>query len=72
MQENNWSELERLDKERHDDFLSMLKGFIINQVLLLLNGFKALDVRLSITFGEVSFFFFFNHDDGWRMHSFKF
>lgn len=34
MQENNRSELERLDRERNDDFLSMLKGFVINQVLL--------------------------------------
>ncbi|XP_076954695.1 sorting nexin 2B-like [Bidens hawaiensis] len=28
---NNKSELERLDKERHDDFFSMLKGFVVNQ-----------------------------------------
>jgi len=34
MQENNRSELERFDRERHDDFLGMLKGFVINQVLL--------------------------------------
>ena len=34
MQENNRNELERLDKERHDDFLSMLKGFVVNQVFL--------------------------------------
>nr|CAD1828849.1 unnamed protein product [Ananas comosus var. bracteatus] len=32
IKENNRNELERLDRERHDDFLSMLKGFIINQV----------------------------------------
>lgn len=32
MQENNRSELERLDKERHDDFMSMLRGFVVNQV----------------------------------------
>ncbi|KAF8402560.1 hypothetical protein HHK36_010646 [Tetracentron sinense] len=32
IKENNRNELERLDKERHDDFLSMLKGFVINQV----------------------------------------
>ncbi|XP_008809960.2 LOW QUALITY PROTEIN: sorting nexin 2A-like [Phoenix dactylifera] len=32
IKENNRSELERLDRERHDDFLSMLKGFVINQV----------------------------------------
>ncbi|KAK6122000.1 hypothetical protein DH2020_044262 [Rehmannia glutinosa] len=30
--ENNRNELERLDKERHDDFMNMLKGFIVNQV----------------------------------------
>ncbi|XP_010921046.1 sorting nexin 2B [Elaeis guineensis] len=32
IKENNRSELERLDRERHDDFLSMLKGFVKNQV----------------------------------------
>lgn len=31
IKENNRNELERLDKERHDDFLSMLKGFVVNQ-----------------------------------------
>lgn len=32
MQENNRSELERLDTERQADFLNMLKGFVVNQV----------------------------------------
>eukprot|EP00268_Persea_americana_P051534 TRINITY_DN5701_c1_g1_i4.p1 TRINITY_DN5701_c1_g1~~TRINITY_DN5701_c1_g1_i4.p1 ORF type:complete len:584 (+),score=121.85 TRINITY_DN5701_c1_g1_i4:277-2028(+) len=32
IKENNRNELERLDRERRDDFLSMLKGFVINQV----------------------------------------
>ncbi|XP_077216303.1 sorting nexin 2A-like [Tasmannia lanceolata] len=32
IKENNRNELERLERERHDDFLSMLKGFVINQV----------------------------------------
>ncbi|OAY85729.1 Sorting nexin 2B [Ananas comosus] len=32
IKEINRSELERLDRERHDDFLSMLKGFVVNQV----------------------------------------
>ncbi|CAL9177258.1 unnamed protein product [Musa hybrid cultivar] len=32
IKENNRNELERLDREKHDDFLSMLKGFLINQV----------------------------------------
>ncbi|KAF8394858.1 hypothetical protein HHK36_018795 [Tetracentron sinense] len=32
IKENNKTELERLHKERRDDFLSMLKGFVINQV----------------------------------------
>ncbi|KAJ6421887.1 hypothetical protein OIU84_026921 [Salix udensis] len=32
IKENNRSELERLDKERHADFLNMLKGFVLNQV----------------------------------------
>ncbi|MED6136617.1 Sorting nexin 2B, partial [Stylosanthes scabra] len=31
IKENNRSELERLDKERHDDFISMLRGFVVNQ-----------------------------------------
>ncbi|CAD5164965.1 unnamed protein product [Musa acuminata subsp. malaccensis] len=31
IKENNRNELDRLDRERHDDFLSMLKGFVINQ-----------------------------------------
>jgi hypothetical protein len=37
MQENNRNELERLDRERHDDFMGMLKGFVLNQVFLFLN-----------------------------------
>lgn len=40
LQENNRNELERLDRERHDDFLSMLKGFIINQVYFFVNDVK--------------------------------
>ncbi|GAU44405.1 hypothetical protein TSUD_246310, partial [Trifolium subterraneum] len=32
IKENNRSELERLDRERHADFLNMLKGFVVNQV----------------------------------------
>ncbi|KAG6521409.1 hypothetical protein ZIOFF_018526 [Zingiber officinale] len=32
IKENNRNELDRLDQERKDDFLSMLKGFVINQV----------------------------------------
>ena len=32
VQENNRSELARLDSERRADFLSMLKGFVVNQV----------------------------------------
>ncbi|KAJ4971009.1 hypothetical protein NE237_004108 [Protea cynaroides] len=32
IKENNRSELKRLDRERHSDFLSMLKGFVLNQV----------------------------------------
>ncbi|KAG8390148.1 hypothetical protein BUALT_Bualt01G0053400 [Buddleja alternifolia] len=31
IKENNKNELERLDKEKHDDFLNMLKGFVVNQ-----------------------------------------
>ncbi|GFY83470.1 sorting nexin 2A [Actinidia rufa] len=31
LEENNKNELERLDKERHNDFMSMLKGFVVNQ-----------------------------------------
>lgn len=31
IKEINKTELERLDKERRDDFLSMLKGFVVNQ-----------------------------------------
>lgn len=31
IKENNKNELERLDKERQDDLLSMLKGFVVNQ-----------------------------------------
>ncbi|MCL7046697.1 hypothetical protein MKW94_007991 [Papaver nudicaule] len=32
IKENNRSELERLDKEKHQDFLGMIKGFVISQV----------------------------------------
>ncbi|KAJ4779210.1 sorting nexin [Rhynchospora pubera] len=32
IKDNNRSELERLDRQRHDDLLSMLKGFVISQV----------------------------------------
>lgn len=48
MQENNRSELERVDRERHEDFMGMLKGFVLNQVcsvlklILFLTGFFAL------------------------------
>ncbi|RDY11743.1 Sorting nexin 2A, partial [Mucuna pruriens] len=31
VKENNRSELERIDKERSNDFLSMLRGFVVNQ-----------------------------------------
>ncbi|KAL2317085.1 hypothetical protein Fmac_030961 [Flemingia macrophylla] len=31
IKENNRSELERIDKERNSDFLSMLRGFVVNQ-----------------------------------------
>ncbi|KAI3519716.1 hypothetical protein L1887_08931 [Cichorium endivia] len=31
IKENNKNELDRLDKERHDDFFGMLKGFVVNQ-----------------------------------------
>ncbi|XP_041993308.1 sorting nexin 2B-like [Salvia splendens] len=31
IKENNKTELERLEKEKHDDFVNMLKGFIVNQ-----------------------------------------
>ncbi|CDP13964.1 unnamed protein product [Coffea canephora] len=31
IKENNRNELDRLDRERREDFLSMLKGFIVNQ-----------------------------------------
>lgn len=51
MQENNRSELERLDRDRHDDFLGMLKGFVINQVLI-----YTLDDILAFT-DIVSYFF---------------
>ncbi|XP_016476935.1 sorting nexin 2B isoform X2 [Nicotiana tabacum] len=33
IKENNKNELERFEKERHDDFLGMLRGFIVNQDL---------------------------------------
>ncbi|KAG2334853.1 hypothetical protein Bca52824_006033 [Brassica carinata] len=32
IKENNRSEVERLDRERRADFLSMMKGFVVNQV----------------------------------------
>ncbi|XP_072996548.1 sorting nexin 2B-like [Typha latifolia] len=32
IKENNRNELDRLDRERHGDFIAMLKGFVINQV----------------------------------------
>ncbi|CAH1429072.1 unnamed protein product [Lactuca virosa] len=35
IKENNKNELNRLDKERHDDFFGMLKGFVVNQVSIL-------------------------------------
>lgn len=36
LQENNKSELERLDRERRADLLNMLKGFVVNQVLFII------------------------------------
>lgn len=35
MQENNRTELERLDRERKADLLNMMKGFVLNQVNLI-------------------------------------
>ncbi|XP_073114554.1 LOW QUALITY PROTEIN: sorting nexin 2A [Elaeis guineensis] len=32
IKENNKTELERLDRERRDDFVTMLRGFLVNQV----------------------------------------
>ena len=32
LQENNRTEIERLDRERKADFKNMLKGFVLNQV----------------------------------------
>ncbi|KAL1196855.1 Sorting nexin 2B [Cardamine amara subsp. amara] len=32
IKENNWFEVERLDRERRADFLNMMKGFVVNQV----------------------------------------
>ncbi|KAK6927148.1 Sorting nexin Vps5-like, C-terminal, partial [Dillenia turbinata] len=32
IKENNWTELQRLERERREDFLNMLKGFVVNQV----------------------------------------
>lgn len=37
IQENNRSELDRFDRERQADFLSMLKGFVTNQVLIIVS-----------------------------------
>ncbi|KAG0468055.1 hypothetical protein HPP92_017383 [Vanilla planifolia] len=31
IKENNKIELDRLDRERHEDFLAMIKGFVVNQ-----------------------------------------
>ncbi|GAV89441.1 hypothetical protein CFOL_v3_32855 [Cephalotus follicularis] len=36
IKENNRSELERFDRERHDVFMSMLKGFVVNEVIPLI------------------------------------
>lgn len=36
MQDNNKNEFERLDKEKHNDLLNMLKGFVVNQVIFVL------------------------------------
>jgi hypothetical protein len=35
MQENNRTELERFDRERKADLLNMMKGFVLNQVNLI-------------------------------------
>ncbi|XP_010423252.1 PREDICTED: sorting nexin 2B-like [Camelina sativa] len=32
IKENNWCEVERLDRERRADFLNMMKGFVVSQV----------------------------------------
>ena len=32
LQDNNRSEVERLDGERRADFMNMMKGFVVNQV----------------------------------------
>lgn len=53
MQENNRSELERLDQEQQADFLNMLKGFVHNQVHFL---FWWAYVNLSSYLGNLRFF----------------
>jgi sorting nexin-1/2 len=35
MQENNKIEIKRFDKERRQDFIEMLKGFVVTQVRVL-------------------------------------
>jgi hypothetical protein len=35
MQENNMIEIKRFNKERHHDFVEMLKGIVVNQVWVL-------------------------------------
>lgn len=50
MQENNRSELERVDRERHEDFMGMLKGFVLNQVCSVLKLiFSVLKLILFLT-----------------------
>ncbi|KAL6003059.1 Sorting nexin 2B [Asimina triloba] len=46
--ENNRNELERLDRERHDDFLNMLKGFVINQIRLTYTFYVSVGKKIKL------------------------
>lgn len=57
MQENNRNELERFDRERDADFLNMLKGFVLNQVVI---HFVLVDIKNELSINiEVSICFLF-------------
>ena len=74
VQENNKNELQRLDKERHNDFMSMLKGFVVNHVRF--SFLRA--IRLFYEFSEnkfsahlsISHPFVFVHTRLWTISSF--
>lgn len=54
MQERNASELERLDRAKHGDFLVVLKGFVSDQELSSLQGKQHMQFKFTSEVAHVT------------------